>query len=204
MKVIGARLVCSGGAVGFFLLLVCSSSCASREDRASTPSGRRIDDRIRSWVNVEPKWSGCESFGIDAFPPFPKKFRLVETRVLQNPSGAVEAATGSWSVVDCDGQGLCTSRSSFGSAFALDSKRSNEPQLSLLGSPIVKWTEDGGTSKCRYVVTRPILNASNSRAPLRLFLELEVFEVAGPCRPAEVNLDKLPAVCAAVRTAETD
>jgi hypothetical protein len=108
----------------------------------------------------------------------------------------------SWVVVECDSQGSCNPGSVFGSAFALESKRSGSGQTVLNGRPVVKWNEDPSAGKCRYVVTNPTLTTENARGALRLSLELRAFEVAGTCKPEEVNLDKLQPACTSVRRAE--
>ena len=184
------------------LVLLFMGSCATREDRATAPI---IDDRLRTWTTVEPKWTACESYAADEFPPFPQFFKLAQNASAKMTNSGLESANRySWVVVECDDQGSCNPGSVFGSAYALDNKRSGKGQTIFNGRPVVQWNEDSSVGKCRYVVTTPTLTSEQSRGPLRLSLELKAFEVDGSCKPEEINFEKLQPSCTSVRRAETN
>jgi hypothetical protein len=185
---------------GACLIFLFIGSCASRDDRATAPI---VDERLRSWTIVDPKWTACESYATDEFPPFPKFFKLAQNSSAKMANTGLDSANQySWVVVECDSQGSCNPGSVFGSSFALEGKPSGNGQTVLNGRPVVKWNEDTSDGKCRYVVTNPTLTTENARGALRLSLELKAFEVAGTCKPEEVNLDKLQPACTSVRRAE--
>jgi hypothetical protein len=187
---------------GACLVLLFSVSCASRDDRAATPV---VDDRLRSWTTVDPRWTACESYAADEFPPFPKFFKLGQNSSAKMANSGLDSANQyNWVVVECDSQGSCNPGSVFGSSFAVDNKRSGKGQTIFSGRPVVKWSEDPSVGKCRYVVTTPTLTSEQSRGPLLLSLELKAFEIGGSCKPEEINFEKLQPSCTSVRRAATN
>jgi hypothetical protein len=184
------------------LVLVFISGCASRNDSTASPT---VDERLRTWITVEPKWQACESYAVDEFPPFPKFFKLAQNSAGKiSNSGLANTNQDSWVVLECDDKGSCNPGSVFGSFFTLENKPAGNGQTVLNGRPVVKWNEDASAGKCRYVVTNPTLTTENSRGVLQLSLELKAFEVAGTCKPEQVNLDKLQPACTSVRRAEAN